>query len=333
MASHLSSSQLRSFDENGFLAIESLLEEDDLTPIEREYAELLDQVADKLYSRGLIPSRFEDLPFGERYARMLGAYPYLYAFLNISLPLINGPVEPEDFSMHAGPAVFELLRNPKLLDLVESILGPEITSNPIQQMRLKPPERGLDRKTAENSNIGATTWHQDTVAILPEAEGTRRLTAWVAITEATEENGCLLSVPGSHRNGEVPHCPGRLLASEPHIPESVMGDQKVVALPIKRGGVVLFNKHNYHCALPNRSGSLRWSLDLRYTPVGQPTGRPAFPGFVARSRSNPASELRDAGEWKRLWDEARERIVSGRYKGLIFEHKRWDAYADTPICA
>ncbi len=83
------------------------------------------------------------------------------------------------------------------------------------------------------------------------------------------------------------------LASEPHVPARLLEGREEMPLPVKRGGGVLFHKMNLHRALPNRSSGLRWSMDLRYQPTGQPTGRPAFPGFVARSRANPDSELKD----------------------------------------
>ena len=64
-----------------------------------------------------------------------------------------------------------------------------------------------------------------------------------------------------------------------------------------------------HASLSNHSQDVRWSFDLRYNPIGQPTGRGHFPGFVARSRQNPASELRDPAEWARLWHECRDRLA------------------------
>ena len=36
------------------------------------------------------------------------------------------------YVMHSGPAVFDLLRHPAILDVVESVIGPEIASNPVQ---------------------------------------------------------------------------------------------------------------------------------------------------------------------------------------------------------
>ena len=98
--------------------------------------------------------------------------------------------------------------------------------------------------------------------------------------------------------------------------------------PLKRGGVLFFHRLNCHSSLPNNSDNIRWSFDLRYNPTGQPTGRSAFPGFVARSRSNPESELHDAEEWANSWYETRSRL-SGSDDNPTFH--RWKT--DDPRCA
>ncbi|MEX3007379.1 phytanoyl-CoA dioxygenase family protein [Hoeflea sp. TYP-13] len=328
-AIRLDNAQLAAFEQDGFLAIEKLLDDADLAPLEAEYDALLDRVAGELYANGDIRARHEELPFGRRFCQVLADYPDLHRHFNISLPLINGPVDPETYRMHTGAAVFKTLRNGKILDLVEQLIGPEIYVSPVQQMRMKPPERQLSESNAQHSNVGATTWHQDIVALLPEADETEQVTVWVAVTEATVENGCLVSVPGSHREGPKTHCSNLALASEPQVPGKLMEGREAVPLPVKRGGVVLFHKMNVHRALPNRSNDLRWSMDLRYHPTGQASGRPAFPGFIARSRSDPSAELHDPATWAQRWDEAREAIVSGRYQGRVFEDTRWN---DAAVC-
>ena len=325
----LDEAELASFEENGFLAIETLLDDEELRPLEDEYADLLDRLAAKLHSDGKVSDRYEKLAFGDRYSRIIAEYPELHRWFNISLPLLNDTIDPGTFYMNTGPAVFGLLRNPKILDVVECIVGPEIYSSPVQQMRMKPPEITVAESLKGHSNVGATTWHQDIVALLPEADDTEQLTVWLAITDATVENGCLVSVPGSHREGPKVHCSNLAIASEPQVPNKVMEGREAVPLPVKRGGIVLFHKMNVHRALPNRSGSLRWSMDLRYHPTGQATGRPAFPGFVARSRAHPETELRDPRAWAEAWDTARDRILSGRYVGRLFEDVRWN---DEAVC-
>ncbi len=78
---------------------------------------------------------------------------------------------------------------------------------------------------------------------------------------------------------------------------------------------------------------MRWSFDLRYQPSGQPTGRPAFPSFVLRSRRNPSSEISDPAVYARRWEETRERVLSGAHEGPLYEQDRWLANRDHPVCA
>ena len=73
---------------------------------------------------------------------------------------------------------------------------------------------------------------------------------------------------------------------------------------------------------------IRWSFDLRYNPIGQDSGREVFPGFVARSRKDPASELRDPAAWAELWYQTRRRMVGG----VSEPHHRWWGTND-PTCA
>jgi ectoine hydroxylase-related dioxygenase (phytanoyl-CoA dioxygenase family) len=180
-----------------------------------------------------------------------------------------------------------------------------------------------------NSNVGHTTWHQDIVALLPDADETTIVTVWVALTDASIENGCLVSVPGSHRLGCQVHCANAEIASEPYVPAAVLAGIEEQPLPVGRGGVVLFDKLNVHCSLPNRSSKMRWSADLRYNVTGQGTGRPAFPGFVARSAVAPESVLADYDRWRQNWADAKHRIIAGEHGARIFEDARWN---DPAVC-
>ena len=83
-----------------------------------------------------------------------------------------------------------------------------------------------------------------------------------------------------------------------------------MSIPVKRGDALFLHKLTVHASHSNHSDNVRWSFDLRYNPIGQPTGRGAFPGFVARSRGNPGSELRDAAQWARLWRDARQQLAT-----------------------
>ena len=97
---------------------------------------------------------------------------------------------------------------------------------------------------------------------------------------------------------------------------------------VKRGGVLLFHHLTKHASLSNTSDGIRWSFDLRYHPTGQATGRPLFPGFVARSRKDSASTLTDPDEWANLWRRARARLAEIEDPGSFV---RWTG--EEEVCA
>lgn len=105
-------------------------------------------------------------------------------------------------------------------------------------------------------------------------------------------------------------------------------DGKPVPAPMKAGSILMQNKLTQHASLKNVGEGACWSFDLRYQPIGQPTGREEFPGFIERYRRSPQSALRDFREWKPLWLDARDLLASLRTRQL--KH-RWPE--DSPNCA
>jgi ectoine hydroxylase-related dioxygenase (phytanoyl-CoA dioxygenase family) len=120
------------------------------------------------------------------------------------------------------------------------------------------------------------------------------------------------------------HCPSGLGL---HIPEHLFNPEDAVALPMRRGTVLFMHRLTPHCSFSNLSDHVRWSFDLRYNPIGQPTGRSAFPGFIARSRQQPEAELHDPKEWRRLWLETRALLAERENPRF----NRWDSAS--PVCA
>ncbi len=330
----LTASQRARFAEDGFLVVPDVLDASDLDPVVEEYEAALDFAARRLHERGEIGSTYNGLPFAERYTALILENPDVFYYLGLSLPLDYEDLDPEFFRVHTGPAVFGLLSHPRLLDVAESILGGEISLNPVQQARIKPPQRLLSGATAEYSNVGMTTWHQDFGAVMDEAAATDLLTVWVAMTDVTEDMGCLVAIPGSHRTGALTlHCPGVKNPAENYIPQALLDRHGVppVPLPCRRGSIVLLTKYTEHGALPNESDRLRWSFDLRYQPTGQPTGRPAFPSFVLRSRSG--LPIDDAAAYATRWEDTRRRVLGGKWDGPLYEQGRWLKNRDHPVCA
>jgi hypothetical protein len=272
-------------------------------------------------AKGQISSTYADLPFGPRLIAIYRESGKVHAqYFDFSL---HGAAVTEATQFWVGPEVFRLLRSERLLDAVESLIGPEIYSNPVQHVRLKPPEHLTPRDAEGRLQLGKTPVHQDNGVVLPEADHTEMLTVWFPLWDATIENGCLMVWPGSHRRGLLDHCP-RFDGLQ--VPAQLLeGEAK--PMPMKRGDVLLMHRLTLHASHSNHSDNIRWSFDLRYNPIGQPTGREHFPGFVARSRQNPASELHDPAEWARLWHECRHRLATEGAGPF----NRWSA--DSPMCA
>lgn len=314
------------FNDQGYLVVDNVLDvAQDLDPVVAEYEALLDDLATHWHAEGKLASTYANVPFAERLGRVLiERGPTAYQSFDISLPL-NGTSE--ETPIHLGPAVFGLLTSPRLLDVVEQFIGPEILSNPIQHVRIKPPEHLLPTGF-QGTLVSQTDWHQDQGVALPEVDETQMLTVWLPVTDATEENGCLCVVPRSHLKGLATHCPSRNRTSVGlHIPDELRGPD-FTAVPIKRGGALFLHRQTMHASLSNESQDVRWSFDLRYQPIGQPTGRPVFPAFVVRSRQHPESIVTDWRVWVDLWRVARLQLANNPLTGKLH---RWTG--EDPVCA
>jgi phytanoyl-CoA hydroxylase len=301
----LSQAQLQQFEDDGYVVVEGVLDPDrDLGPVMAEYETVLDAIATQLMAEGAIASSHRDLPFCGRLIQICSEsgrnFPQEF---DISLPQTGITA---DTPLHTGPAVFQLLTAPRLLDLVEDLIGPEIYSNPVQHIRMKLPKHAV-AKASYSGLVSRIPWHQDSGVILPEADESTILTVWLPLNRATIENGCLQVIPGSHRRELLAHCPTEKGVA---IPEPLLPVLPAIPLPMRPGSVLLMTKRTVHSSLDNITDrEVRLSFDLRYQPIGQPTGRPAFPGFIARSAARPESVLRDPAAWAHLWQVARARLA------------------------
>ena len=313
----ITASDVETFERQGYLVVENLLDAATLDAIHGEYAELMDRLYADWANAGLVPPATAGMGFWDKLDQAYkGGFDWYQPF-DISLP---GDDISDDTPMHFGPAVFDMVTHKNILDTVEALIGPEITSNPIQHVRIKPPERAV-AKDEIRAHIVATDWHQDRGVTLPEADQTTFVTVWLAITDATVENGCL-QVATDHYSEMLPHCPRTQTGiSEAHTPK------RATPTPVKAGGAVIFHPMTPHSSLSNTSDGYRWSFDLRYNVTGQPTGRSHFPEFVARSKADPASVLQDWRDWRTMWEDTRARVSASAH---IPQH-RWDS--SSPHCA
>ena len=298
----------------GYAIVEGVLDAEALNDIVADYEGLLDRLAPEWHAQGRISSAFEALPFAERLTAVVSdSSEDLFQHFDITLP--NNTVTPET-PLHVSRATYDFLSNPALLDKVEEVIGGEILSNPIQHVRIKPPQNKVEGQP--RTLLKETGWHQDRGVAREVADDSQMLTVWIAITDATLENGCLKVVPCSHLDGLAVHCmldhlqiPDELLAGEP------------LPVPIKAGDAIFMHSDTQHGSLPNVSDTIRWSFDLRYQPIGLPTGRDEFPSLVVRSREKPA-QVGDYEGWRAAWFRARDYLAGVDDREST---NRWDGTA------
>lgn len=148
------------------------------------------------------------------------------------------------------PRLRAVAEQPGILAVVRRILGEE----PLlfeDKALIKPPKIGREKP-----------WHQDH-AYWNLPLNTRVVTVWIALDEATVENGCMEVIPGSHREGPVVHFRRR----DWQICDTQVGVNRVVAAPVAPGGCLFFDSYLHHGTPANRSAQRRRALQFVYVPA------------------------------------------------------------------
>ncbi len=166
---------------------------------------------------------------------------------------------------------YELAVAPALLDKVESILGPDILLWGTLIFAKAPESRGF------------VAWHQDS-AYTKFLDGSSALTAWIAATPATRENGCMRVIPGSHGR-RLPFSHERHedeMANQGHRVTADFDAATAVAMPLQPGEASLHEVSLIHGSEPNRSAEPRIGFIVRYaTPAMR---QPPYPVLCARGK-------------------------------------------------
>src|SRR4051794_6556075 len=131
--------------------------------------------------------------------------------------------------------VDEIVHHPAVLDAVEDLIGPDIL---LFHLTAWP------KPANDPAFVG---WHQD--ATYFGLEPPVQVTAWVAITDAPVESGCMEVVPGSHRAGQHHHhetpSPHNLLSRGQTL--SVEFDRRRTCfMPVQTGEFSLHHTHLVH---------------------------------------------------------------------------------------
>ena len=117
------------------------------------------------------------------------------------------------------------------------------------------------------------SWHQDSAQWRLNCD--RVLTIWVPLTEVNGENGCMRMLPGSHKNGMVPHHDtwdqNIILTRGQTITQKIM-EKNTVQVELKAGEASLHHVDIFHASNSNNSTSRRVGAAIRYiTPAARQT--------------------------------------------------------------
>lgn len=167
---------------------------------------------------------------------------------------------PEDriakvFNFHLRPGVFTAFRDDaRVTDTLANILGENIDCFQSQFIW-------------KNPGAWGQPWHQDT-HYFPFDKGPQ-IGVWLALTEATLENGCLSVLPATHRDPIHRHGPDKR-------PNSLLGylevdvdpARKTVPMMMQPGDVLFFHGHLLHKSEDNKSKGMRAALVYHYGPAG-----------------------------------------------------------------
>ncbi len=141
--------------------------------------------------------------------------------------------------------------HPELLRVVKRLLGGREPALFQDMALLKPPRMGREKP-----------WHQDH-AYFNFPIDTPVVGVWIALDEATLENGCMRMLAGGHKEGPRIHFKKR----DWQICDTEMLGLKAVAVPLKPGGLVLFDGLIPHGTPTNRSPNRRRALQFHYAPT------------------------------------------------------------------
>jgi non-haem Fe2+, alpha-ketoglutarate-dependent halogenase len=149
--------------------------------------------------------------------------------------------------------VYRVVSHPRLLDAVESVLGPNLlvwSSGWI-------PKMPGDKKYV--------SWHQD--ATYWGLHPPKAVTAWIAFSESTPDNGCMRVIPATHRGPILPqeetYAENNVLSRGQEISVDV-DESKAVDLILRPGQMSLHHIGLVHGSKPNESAKPRIGLAVRY---------------------------------------------------------------------
>jgi ectoine hydroxylase-related dioxygenase (phytanoyl-CoA dioxygenase family) len=146
------------------------------------------------------------------------------------------------------------LQSPRMVAILQQLIGPNVEFLSYKAVF-------KNAKTAFSS-----PWHQDWAYW----NGSTKISVWIALDDATPENGCLQLIPGSQRQAiemkEVEDVKGFVR----RITDDQVAGMPIVTVPVPRGAGIFFHDLALHASCPNINGQDRWSVIPTYRDAATP---------------------------------------------------------------
>lgn len=219
------------YDDNGYLVVNHVFQSSELAAIHQRVEEIIAN-PDKAP---------EGVPIGREGDTVKD---------KTSVAAQNTDIRALAFMVRFDPLFRDFAQHPQLLELVRGLIGPRIKVFR-DQMLLKPP------------GGQAKPLHQDQsyFQVCPEND---LVTAWIALDDATEENGCMCYVPTSHKHGifEIETDPDKPVHHIPKTNGLALPDP--VACPVPAGSIIFHHGCTLHNSADNNTNTWRKALILHF---------------------------------------------------------------------
>ena len=153
------------------------------------------------------------------------------------------------------PFVDEISRKPEIIDIIAEILGPDLLVLDVPFFIKEPKTKSF------------VSWHQDLHYWGLETE--EEITAWIALSPATIESGCMRFVAGSQDqrvDHHDTHDPDNLLTRGQEmrvkVDENTATDAELAA-----GQMSIHHGRVFHASYPNKTDQRRIGIAIRYIPT------------------------------------------------------------------
>lgn len=153
----------------------------------------------------------------------------------------------------------------------------------------------------KNPNTGGWQWHQDYGYHYKEFFYPKFISVMVALDPATQENGCLRVLKGSHHLGRLEHqqC-GSQLITDPTRAAIALKHMEEVHCEMSLGSIMFFDGNVLHASAANLSEQSRWSFVISYVPQSNPIVLPDPPKDLL-TPIQPWSDEKVAETAQRFW--------------------------------